>query len=428
MVQLHQLGLLLLTSAADASKSTRRRLQPAAAACCYAGGAVEYTRSPACDPLARYVSHWLDMKACWERLQQHYGNTTTAGPSDCGIDGDKPCTIAELYPIFIINLASGIDIAAPPGPFDVLALDASALPPGLLPSQGPMGSFDIVISFPTGPDQTPGSCPTASLRGLTLVITDKHHVGAHPLNVQIAGCGRVSSLLPDFQLVAVGWGMPSFEFIGMANASITAVAPTSTEGQGATAAVSWIEADILDSSVSYFGDIEGDFGNSYGATQNGSRAVRCNFDVVNPKELYGPTYKFRPTDADSNYQFAWCKCTASFYVSPFEAHTAYSIFLADGATWGAAFSHIEDCMVEYISDVELGSVNVSGSSITPWLAAESPLFSGRLWNGYTNAPGITAYNMGSDSAPNVDMGCRIINSQLVGIWSIGAQYQASLNR
>ena len=80
-------------------------------------------------------------------------------------------------------------------------------------------------------------------------------------------------------------------------------------------------------------------------------------------------------------------------------------------------------LVRYISDVpdlDLGSINVTGSVVTPWLAKPlaSPLFSGMNWSGDTQAPALTIYNMGSDFAPQVDLGSYVADSKIVGLWSV----------
>lgn len=82
-----------------------------------------------------------------------------------------------------------------------------------------------------------------------------------------------------------------------------------------------------------------------------------------------------------------------------------------------------DCtahILRYISDLDLGSVNVTGSVLTPWLSkpTASPLFSGMDWSGDTQAPALTIYNMGSDFAPQIDLGSFVTNSKIVGLWSV----------
>eukprot|EP01043_Picozoa_sp_COSAG02_P037663 COSAG02_NODE_2844_length_7905_cov_33.004356_3_plen_249_part_00 len=85
--------------------------------------------------------------------------------------------------------------------------------------------------------------------------------------------------------------------------------------------------------------------------------------------------------------------------------------------------HNHDCTARvgsYISDLALGSVNVTGSVLKPWLSEPlaSPLFAGMDWSGDTQAPALSVYNMGSDFAPQMDLGSYVTNSKIVGVWSV----------
>ena len=85
----------------------------------------------------------------------------------------------------------------------------------------------------------------------------------------------------------------------------------------------WTEADLIESEVKYYGDVEGNFGDIPSSGQNGSRAIRSNFSVEDPKAVYGKNYKLRPPGTDSNYQFSWY-----------------------GAEWDTTFVHIDECNIE----------------------------------------------------------------------------------
>ena len=95
------------------------------------------------------------------------------------------------------------------------------------------------------------------------------------------------------------------------------------DGQLTMDSLSWTEADLIDSDVRYFGDVEGGFGDSPSLGQNGSRAIRTRFSVEDPKAAYGKHYQMRKPGIDSNYQFSWY-----------------------GAEWDPRFVHIEDCTIE----------------------------------------------------------------------------------
>lgn len=174
--------------------------QPSAAACCFAGGEVTYARMPDCEPSPgqRGVSEWLDLEACWQGVEAHFGNRTRQ-PHD-----GQNATIAASHPIFIIVLASGAAIAAPPG--ELLSLDSSVLPPGAVPVDGPMRGFNIVFSSPG--DEASNICQPASVTDLQLAITDAQHLQPLPLNVQFAGCGRETHHLRRLVLTAIGATRP----------------------------------------------------------------------------------------------------------------------------------------------------------------------------------------------------------------------------
>jgi hypothetical protein len=390
-------SLLLLARAPGAGA------QPSAAACCFAGGQVSYVRMPNCEPLPgqRGVSEWLDLCACWSAVEAHFGNRTV----DVGPDGQNS-TIAERHPIFVVNLAARAAIAAP-AKATALVFDSSLLPPGAVPVDGPMRGFDVVFSFPE--DEQTRECQQAALSGLTIAITDRQHLQPQRLGIQFAGCGRDTHRLDKLTLTTVGWASPSFEFLSVVGASILTVEPPwNQDHPGTEAALSFIEADFVDSHVRYFGDVSGDFGDSFGATQNGSRALRCSFDVVDPRwpEIYGPTYSFRKfSDGVENYQFSWY-----------------------GSDWDGTFTHLQDCTIQYISDATLGSISVTGCSITPWIASASPVFNkASVWSSDCEPPGLTVYNMGSDSLPMLDKGCNVTDSEVVAIWTVDITRSAMTN-
>jgi hypothetical protein len=314
MQQLTIIILALLAaggSSADGASSTRRRrLQPSAAACCFAGGHVEYVRMPDCQlgsppPQPHHqVFRWPDFLRCWEAMRAHYSNTTRQDP------GGINATIAETNPVFVITLAPGAALTMPTSA-PTLTLDAAALH-GAVPVNE-MVPFEVVVSFPFPDGGTSAQpCPEARLSQLRLELTDHAHAAGHPLALSFSGCGRHASRLEGLSLRALGWGNPDFGFLGMSNATLLTLAPPqfadADEAQGSIEAVSWIESDVNDSTVAYFGDVSANFGDSVGlgATQNGSRALRTTFSVVDPSTAWGAPYRLRRPGVDSNYQFEWC--------------------------------------------------------------------------------------------------------------------------
>ena len=348
--------LMLLAASGDLRPAAA---QPSAAVCCFAGGQISYVRMPVCELQAgqRGVSEWLDLRACWEAVEAHFGNRTTqTTPQGLNV------TIAERYPIFVINLAAGAAIATP-ADAPALALDSSLLPPGAIPVDGPMRGFGIVFSFPY--DEQTRTCKPASLTGLTLAVTDVQNLQPQGLGVQFAGCGREVHKLHNLTLTSIGWGSPSFEFLSVVGSDILTVeAPWSEDHQDTEAALSFIEADIISSNVSYFGDVSGNFGDSFGATQNGSRALRSTFVAVDPTrpDIYGPTYTFRKPSSNNNYDFSWCVQTLLAPCPSLKAMLL--VHIAGTAASGTALSFTLQIQAFSIS------ATLSASPHTPFLVSQ----------------------------------------------------------
>eukprot|EP01046_Picozoa_sp_COSAG06_P063595 COSAG06_NODE_14838_length_1121_cov_1.919765_1_plen_205_part_10 len=190
LLLLPQLLMLHPASAAEPARNvvstSRRRLQPAAAACCFAGGFVELSRMPICDPPpgVRPLSSYRDLKTCWERAAAHFGNHTRVDPD--GVNA----TVAETHPIFVVSLAAGSDIRVPPTE-PPLTMDASLLPPGSIPVDE-MLSFQLVVAYPfparDGTVTVQQPCPRASISDLRLELTDTQHLRPHPLSLGFSGC------------------------------------------------------------------------------------------------------------------------------------------------------------------------------------------------------------------------------------------------
>merc|ERR1719291_800445 len=111
-----------------------------------------------------------------------------------------------------------------------------------------------------------------------------------------------------------------------------------------------------------------------GLSQNGSRAIGSTFLVEDPA-LHVPNYSYRKFG--DGYQFAW-----------------YGSFPQE---WGstAEFVHLDSSVIEYIRDVQLGSVNISRCRFTPWTSKLNPIFSGAGARSTVNPPSVSLYDMES---------------------------------
>jgi len=107
-------------------------------------------------------------------------------------------------------------------------------------------------------------------------------------------------------------------------------------------------------------------------TQNGSRAIGSSFLVEDPA-AHIPGYTYR-TNGDG-YQFSW-----------------YGSYPQAWGSKAVGFQHLDHSTVEYIRDVQLGSVNISGCAFKPWLSNRNPLF-GPGANSTLIPPSVQLYNM-----------------------------------
>lgn len=90
-------------------------------------------------------------------------------------------------------------------------------------------------------------------------------------------CGTTTAALP---LQALGYGNIELSFLTLRDSVITSIEPPSLDTvPSAGAAFTADESDIIDSRIKYFGDVTGNFGQQYGLTQNGSRAIGSGFTV-----------------------------------------------------------------------------------------------------------------------------------------------------
>eukprot|EP00658_Telonema_sp_P-2_P077763 TRINITY_DN7115_c0_g1_i1.p1 TRINITY_DN7115_c0_g1~~TRINITY_DN7115_c0_g1_i1.p1 ORF type:complete len:328 (+),score=35.11 TRINITY_DN7115_c0_g1_i1:311-1294(+) len=184
----------------------------------------------------------------------------------------------------------------------------------------------------------------------------------------IGGCGRQHQRLHNLSMSAIGYGNLQLSFLSITDSEVLSVEPPDAIGALGGDAVRFEECDVTDTVVQYFGDVSGNLGNTFGWTQNGSRALRTRFLVADPVPLI-PSYSYR-----DDYQFSW-----------------YGSYPQE---WGALqrYSHLAESTVEYIRDVQLGSVNLTRTRFRPWLDRGNPIF---FSNSTRIPPSIQLYNMQS---------------------------------
>lgn len=339
-------------------------------ACCYAGTKMQYGMCGA--PLPGVVS-WTDFVACWRQASLHFANTTVVG--------EYNLTMAEKYNVFTVILADNEAHGITADPADLpLAFDADVIAPGARPELGYL-PFELRIGLPSSGSGAPGGCLPFELRGLGVNLTLHHQAPRSPgrpyagFTFGIAGCGRKAQTVSNFQFHALGYGNLEFYFVTLRDShDILSIEPPSDVPRAGDA-VNFQECDVARCTIRYFGDVTGDLGNTYGLSQNGSRATDVVFRVEDPAP-HVPAYGFRP-DGDG-YTFAW-----------------YGSYPQEWGSQERDFVHLERSRVEFIRDVQLGSANISACNITPWLSARNPVFAAAGANSTGNPPSIELYNMES---------------------------------
>lgn len=332
-------------------------------ACCGAGGAITYGTCEA--QVGGGIGSWQDFEVCWALARVHFGNTTK-DPDNYNL------TIAERYQIFSLVLsAEGGSSGLAGRPSGLLVLDASVIAPwnddrlyGYLP-------YYVSIHFPALSD---GTCPEFELHGLQLEFRSTLGDELHPyLAVKVNGCSPDKSKLTASSLGAKGWGNFEFNFLRVEASDILSVEPSAKQrAKGYTFALTIVESTLVGTALSYFGSAEMTIGNSGERTQNGVRAVRSKFVVVDPRSIM-PGYDM--PEGRGEYQMSWM---GSFHAG------------AANSTWVEDFIHIENSSVEFVGDLQLGTIHALGSSFRPWLSPSSP-----IW-GQEDPPLVELYRADSD--------------------------------
>ena len=322
------------------------------------------------------VSTLEDLELCWERAVSHFGNNT--------IVGQYNLTQAEKYSAFGIQLAgSAIDGSASKGLF----FDADTIANASVPQLGYL-PFILSLSMPFDDNEHPsGGCPAFTLSNLSFNLRLHHQQPRDPTRLypgfsfRLNGCGRERQRLVNVNVSALGYGNIQASFVSIEQSQWLSIEPP--YGIPHDDAVALQESDIKGSRVRYFGDVTGNFGDSYGMSQNGSRAIDTVFTVESPSR-HIPAYRSRPNG--DGYTFSWYGTSAR------EWHRE-----------GSSFTHMEGTQVEYIRDVMLGSVNVSQCRFTPWLDSANPIFNASSTS-TSIPPAIQIYNMESVAAKKATAG------------------------
>lgn len=355
----------LLASAALLSGRVRGQAMPTA--CCYAGIAMQYGL---CSGATAGVSTWAHFRDCWRHASEHFANTTVVG--------EYNLTMAEKYSIFVIVLdAEASRIQAEVGDLP-LTFEADTIPAGAQPELGYL-PFELKVSLPRG-RTTQDPCPAFELADLALRFSLHGQQHRKPgrayagFTFGIEGCGRHAQTVSNLTFEALGYGTLQFDFVTVRDSQhiLSIEAPSEGDRGPAGDAIGFQESDAVNCTFRYFGDVTGAMGNTYGLTQNGSRAIGSTFVVEDPSR-HVPDYAYR--SSGDGYRFTWL---GSY---PQE--------------WGSAehgFKHLDATSVEYIRDVELGSVNISECRFRPWLSRSNPIFAGAGARPSAIPPSLELYN------------------------------------
>lgn len=365
-------------------------------ACCYADGHMEYGF---CGATLAGASSWLHFKTCWSQALRHFANTT--------IVGEFNLTMAEKYSIFVIMIdRNATKIQADPDDLP-LTFDADIIPAGALPELGYL-PFKLKVSLPYG-SSVDDPCPVFQLSDISIRVTLHHQQPRTPgrhyagFTFGIDGCSRQAQTVSNLEFHALGYGNLELSFLTLRDsANIVSIEPPSSADIDGPAgdALAFVEADVINSTLHYFGDVSGQAGNTFGLSQNGSRSIGSNFLVENPVPVV-PDYSYRRTG--DGYQFSW-----------------YGSYPQEWNCSQRDFKHIDTTSVEYIRDVQLGSVNISRSSFLPWLDISNPVFHGLGARSTANPPSIILYNMetGAVGEHRLTYGCNATNSVFQYMWDV----------
>lgn len=319
--------------------------QPGGIACCGSTGAMTYGIGGCETSSQDGVASWADMELCWTAAATHFSNNTRS---------DQNETISDVYQIFQVILSSVVQNIARPAGRPPLLFDADLFAPGAQPRLGYL-PWIIDFAFPVEYD---GTCTELQLQDWAFRFS-VHDGQPAPysyrnLKVQWSGCNRTASSLVNFSYSALGLGSPTFSFLTLKDSTDIVSVEFAPLGQDdGVDALNFEECKILDSRLRYFGDVTGDVGGTSGRTQNGTVALRTSFIVQDPHAVM-PAHHLRT--GNTPYSFGW--------VGTMNANSADT------------FSHMADCFVEYISDVQLGTVLVTRTSFSGWVAQNNPILAG----------------------------------------------------
>ena len=346
----------------------------------------------ACDgpPPGPAVKTLSDLKQCWNRMRTHFANHT--------IIDKYNLTVAEKYSMFLIVLG-GHELDAESTP---LAFEGSLFADGATPELGYL-PFELQILLPA-PKRRGEPCPPFLLRGLNVSFNlgERAPSVARPgFSFSINGCGREAQTISALEMRAVGYANLAVSFATLRDSHrLLSIEPSRGTAPVAADAFSFSETDLVNSTLSYFGDVTGTIGNAYGDTQNGSRATDTTFVVADPAAHIGATYRFRE-DGDG-YRFSWL-----------------GSFPQEWNSTTRDFCHLRNSTVGFIRDVSLGSVNVSKSHFVGWANAANPIYNGGGARSTANPPSFTVYKMEATSPERPKaFGANVSDVSIKYLWDV----------
>jgi len=243
--------------------------------------------------------------------------------------------------------------------------------------------FELQLVLPS-PQRRGAPCPPFVLSGLRIDLSPGMRPSSVPrpgFTFSISGCDRHAQSIERLELSARGYGNLQVSFATLRDSpTLLSIEPSHDVAPTAGDAFSLIESDVRSSRVAFFGDVTGNIGETVGRSQNGSRATDTVFAVANPETALpkgARPYIYRK-DGDG-YRFSW-----------------YGAYPQEWGSAEAGFAHLSNVSVQYIRDVQLGSVNVSASRFAPWTAKANPIFRGGGARPTANPPAFDAYNMDMD--------------------------------
>eukprot|EP00812_Abedinium_dasypus_P008577 NODE_232_length_1777_cov_157.003484.p1 GENE.NODE_232_length_1777_cov_157.003484~~NODE_232_length_1777_cov_157.003484.p1 ORF type:complete len:528 (+),score=118.75 NODE_232_length_1777_cov_157.003484:3-1586(+) len=317
-------------------------------ACCAASATMTYGN---CFSVVDGIESWADFTKCWQRAKEHFSNTTR---------DQNNLTIADRYQIFSFVLSvpkssssSPARLSGDPPPKGVLSLDEAVMPPddymrlhGNLP-------FIITIDFPTERANA-SACANFVLDGLDMEFVSGLARVQSPMQVRFSGCGASRSKLHNFHLRSLGWASPQFSFVQIEKSEIVSVEPSAERTSSYAEALCMMEVLVEHSTVKYFGSIDLDIGGTVGLPQNGVRIVESSLLALDPATVL-PGY--RPAAQVDAYEVTF---VGSFPDGP------------PNETWPTTFVQMENALIEYIGDLQVGTVHAINGTFRPWLHASSP--------------------------------------------------------